>query len=177
MQSLAHCWAIRLNRERELTRPSAIVLGPQRLPEGAAPPQGDRRTSPAMDRCAKGEGGDEVSGSTRGAGTAVTAGEVPQLKVVSGRHLGSTRLSRKFFRNLGLRRKAKHSQKVGHFLGPKNLRTNLLPAEEKFGRKWLTRTFFWRFQADSAVSKPVFRGYPSDLEKKVLHSAALPRAS
>ena len=30
--------------------------------------------------------GREVSGSTRGAGTAVTAGEVPQLKVVSGRH-------------------------------------------------------------------------------------------
>ena len=28
-----------------------------------------------------------MSGSTRGAGTAVTAGEVPQLKVVSGRHL------------------------------------------------------------------------------------------
>ena len=27
-----------------------------------------------------------MSGSTRGAGTAVTAGEVPQLKVVSGRH-------------------------------------------------------------------------------------------
>ena len=26
-----------------------------------------------------------MSGSTRGAGTAVTAGEVPQLKVVSGR--------------------------------------------------------------------------------------------
>ena len=30
--------------------------------------------------------GREVSGSTRGAGTTVTAGEVPQLKVVSGRH-------------------------------------------------------------------------------------------
>ena len=38
-------------------RPSAIVSGSQHLPEGAAPPQGDRRTSPAMDRCAKGEGG------------------------------------------------------------------------------------------------------------------------
>ena len=31
--------------------------------------------------------GREVSGSTRGAGTAVTAGEVPQSKVVSVRHL------------------------------------------------------------------------------------------
>ena len=30
--------------------------------------------------------GREVSVSTRGVGTAVTAGEVPQLKVVSGRH-------------------------------------------------------------------------------------------
>ena len=38
-------------------RPLAIVSGSQHLPEGAAPPQGDRRTSPAMDRCAKGEGG------------------------------------------------------------------------------------------------------------------------
>ena len=30
--------------------------------------------------------GREVSGSTQEAGTAVTAGEVPQLKLVSGRH-------------------------------------------------------------------------------------------
>jgi hypothetical protein len=36
-----------------------------------------------MDRCAKGR---EMSGSTRGARTVVTAGEVPQHKVVSDRH-------------------------------------------------------------------------------------------
>jgi hypothetical protein len=40
-------------------------------------------TSPAVYRCAKGR---EMSGSTREAGTAITAGEVPQLKVVSGCH-------------------------------------------------------------------------------------------
>ena len=39
------------------TWPSAIVSGSQHLPEGAALPQGDIRTSPAMDRCATGEGG------------------------------------------------------------------------------------------------------------------------
>ena len=38
-------------------RPSAIVSGSQHLPEGAALPQGDTLTSPAMDRCAKREGG------------------------------------------------------------------------------------------------------------------------
>ena len=69
-------------------RPSAIVGRGHStydllVPEGAAPPQGGRRTSPAMDRCAKGEGGVWVN---PGAGTAVTAGEVPQLKVVSCRH-------------------------------------------------------------------------------------------
>ena len=35
-------------------RPSFRIHS-QHLPEGAAPPQGGRHTSPAMDRCAKGE--------------------------------------------------------------------------------------------------------------------------
>ena len=50
--------------KNETVQPSAIVSGTQhlprstyRVPEGADPPQGDRRTSPAMDRCATGEGG------------------------------------------------------------------------------------------------------------------------
>ena len=71
-------------RTTQRHRPSAIVSGSQHLPEGAAPSQGDRRTSPAMWIGVL--RGREVSGSTRGAGTAITAGEVPQLKVVSGRH-------------------------------------------------------------------------------------------
>ena len=46
-------WALGLGK-----RPSAIVSVSQHLiPEKAAPAQGDRRTSLAMDRCAKGEGG------------------------------------------------------------------------------------------------------------------------
>ena len=83
------------------------MLGSQHLPEGVAPPQGDRHTSPAMDRCAKGEGqffrsffiascarrtlmsspppGSVCLHTTQGAGTAVTADEAPQHKVVSGR--------------------------------------------------------------------------------------------
>ena len=62
---------------QQVSRPSAVVSGSQHLPEGAAPPQGDRRTSPAMDRCAKGEGG---VWDNPGGRTAVTAGEVPQHK-------------------------------------------------------------------------------------------------
>ena len=37
---------------RDNTRPSANGSGSQHLPEAADPPQGDKRTSPAMDRCA-----------------------------------------------------------------------------------------------------------------------------
>ena len=64
----------------------AIVSGSQHLPEGAALPQGDIRTSPAIDRCAKGEGGVWVNPGGRGRPAAVTAGEVRQKKVVSCRH-------------------------------------------------------------------------------------------
>ena len=65
-------------------RPSAIVSGSQHLPEGGLP---RRRGTDAPPRLWIGVlRGREVSGSTRGAGTAVTAGGVPQLKVVSGRH-------------------------------------------------------------------------------------------
>ena len=70
-----------------LPRPSAIVSGSQHLPEGAAPPQGGRRTSPAMDRCAKGEGGVWVN-LPGGRGPPLQRVRFPsfELKVVSGRH-------------------------------------------------------------------------------------------
>ena len=67
-------------------RPSAIGSGSQHLPDvGGCPAAGGQTHTPP--RVWIGElMGREVSGLTRGAGTAVTAGEVPQHKVVSGRH-------------------------------------------------------------------------------------------
>ena len=58
MLFLSHVWSTgQVSVPWWLGRPSAIVSGSQHLPEGAAPPQGDRHTSPAVNRCAKGEGG------------------------------------------------------------------------------------------------------------------------
>ena len=69
-------------------RPSAIGVGSQHLPEGLPRAQGDRHTSPDMDRCAKGEGGVWVKpggGDRRYTKVATTGTEVEESMVMPTR--------------------------------------------------------------------------------------------
>ena len=73
--------------------PSAIVSGSQQTAPtgGGRPAAGGQTHLTGYGQVLGVLRGREVSGSTRGAGTAVTVSEVPQHEVVSGRHCTRTR--------------------------------------------------------------------------------------
>ncbi len=100
-------------REKERERESFRVTAPTGGGCPAAEGQMHLTGYEYLDGCAKGEGGVWVNPPTQGAGSAVTAGEVPQHKVVSGCHSDTRKRARipPYWFRLSVRKASKFTSK------------------------------------------------------------------